>query len=117
MGRVLAGEADMINHQAHGPRNRRGAGAGIAFIRKHVSYEGDECLLWPLSCKNGYGMVGYLNKLLHAHRVMCELAHGKPPTRKHIAGHSCADRNPLFWKSCVNPNHLSWKTNSETQLE
>jgi hypothetical protein len=103
----------MTDHQPHLPRNQKGAGAGIAFLRNHIRYDSDECLLWPFSTKGpqGYGMVGYLGKLLCAHRVMCELAHGKPPTRKHKAAHTCALR------PCVNPKHLLWRTLRETQLE
>jgi HNH endonuclease len=55
----------------------------------------------------GYGLVHFV----FAHRLMCELAHGKPPTRKHRAAHSC------WVPHCVNPRHLSWKTNSEIQRE
>jgi hypothetical protein len=74
--------------------------------------------LWPFSTKgeDGYGTVSYLGKISGAHRVMCTLAHGKPPTRKHIPAHSCAGRLSS-WKRCVNPNHLSWKTLRATLRE
>jgi hypothetical protein len=46
-----------------------------------------------------------------AHREMCRLAHGEPPTPKHEAAHSCGSH------ACINPNHLSWKTRSENQMD
>ncbi|WP_420136113.1 HNH endonuclease [Sinorhizobium meliloti] len=36
---------------------------------------------------------------------------GEPPSNDHEAAHSCGNRE------CVNPNHLSWKTSSENQLD
>jgi hypothetical protein len=58
-------------------------------------------------------MLGYLGDTLYAHRLMCQLAHGDPPTPDHIAAHSCGRGH----EGCVNPNHLSWKTYSENELD
>lgn len=71
----------------------------------------DECLLWPFSkLPNGYGQCeNYLDVGKGAHRNMCFLVHGAPPTPKHIAARSC--RNKL----CVAPKHLSWKTRNENK--
>jgi hypothetical protein len=92
----------------------RDKGAGITFIRANVAYEGDDCLIWPLHRDpRGYGMMGWLGKMRYAHRVMCIMAKGEPPTPKHQAAHSCGNGD----KGCVNPRHLSWKTNSENQLD
>jgi hypothetical protein len=44
---------------------------------------------------------------------MCEHRNGPPPTDKHQAAHSCGRRH----EGCVNPHHLSWKTNSENHKE
>jgi len=46
-------------------------------------------------------------------RIMCEYRNGPPPTPEHHAAHSC-DRGH---DKCVNPNHLSWKTPTENQLD
>lgn len=69
----------------------------------------DACVFWPYSkTSDGYGRIG-LNGRRHAvHRVVCERIHGKPPTRKHEAAHSCGNGH----LGCVNPHHLSWKTRS-----
>lgn len=46
-----------------------------------------------------------------AHRFMCEQKHGPAPDDTCHAAHSCGNRR------CVNPNHLSWKTQSANQLD
>lgn len=83
--------------------------ARTKWICEHVSYNEDDCLIWPFSRNRGYGNLKYGDKIHYAHRVMCTLAHGDPPTPKHEAAHSCGNgRN-----GCVNPKHLSWKTRAE----
>lgn len=78
------------------------AGEAQKWMAAHVANHGDECLLWPFSGNwNGYGHLGIKGKIHKAHRIMCKLAHGEPPTSKHVAAHSC--HNP----PCVNPKHLS----------
>ncbi len=44
---------------------------------------------------------------------MCILAHGEPPTPKHQTAHSCGKGH----EGCINPRHLSWKTNQENSLD
>lgn len=94
---------------------KRGEGQGIKWLREHVSYRGDDCLPWPLSKDGrvGRGRVGWNGKHYWAHRLMCVLAHGEPPTPKHQTAHSCGKGH----EGCVNPRHLSWQTNSENQLD
>lgn len=80
-------------------------GSTEALLRSTIGHVGDACLLWPHAKSiSGYGLavVGGIQK--HASRWMCVLAHGKPPSPKHEAAHSCGNR------PCFNPNHLSWKT-------
>jgi len=92
----------------------KGNGAVVRWLREHASYQGGECLMWPFSrVRNGYGHVGYLGKLVYAHRFMCELVNGPPPTPEHHASHSCGKGR----QGCVNPRHLEWKTASENHLE
>jgi hypothetical protein len=94
---------------------KRGEGQAIKFLRAHVAHEGADCLTFPMRGRDGkgYGTLGYLGKPRLAHRLMCELAHGAPPTPLHHAAHSCGNGH----LACVNPRHLSWKTASENQAD
>lgn len=94
---------------------KRGTGAAVKWLRDHVGYQGDDCLQWPF-CREGRvgrGLLGYNGRQWWAHRLMCKFAHGEPPTPKHQAAHSCGKGH----YGCVNPRHLSWKTNSENQID
>lgn len=91
---------------------RRGASPGepLRWIAEHAAYEGDECLKWPFEIgRYGYGTVKAGGKKRVASRVMCEAAHGPPPTPDHQAAHSCGKGH----EACTNPQHLSWKTRVE----
>jgi hypothetical protein len=90
-----------------------GKGARAAFLFAHVEHAGNDCLMWPFSCRSGYGSLDYKGKNWHPHRLMCMLAHGEPPTPQHEAAHSCGRGHDR----CVNPRHLSWKTRSENQRD
>lgn len=99
----------------NGGKHNKGNGDGINWLRAHVAYEGDECLRWPLSTdpRTGRGLIGLLGKTRWAHRVMCELVNGPPPTPRHQASHSCGRGHD----ACVHPKHLSWKTQTGNQLD
>lgn len=87
----------------------------LDWLTDRVNHSGAECLIWPFS-KNqkGYGQVSIgPGDIRKAHRVMCTLAHGEPPTPKHLASHTCGNGH----LGCVNPKHLRWQTNSENQLD
>jgi hypothetical protein len=92
-------------------------GPAIEFLRSLMGHQGDECVTWPFSRVHGYGGINL--KLAEtpvttkAHRVMCFMAHGAPPTPQHQASHSCGKGH----EGCVNPAHLSWKTASENQRD
>lgn len=82
------------------------------WIVARVSHQGEHCLIWPFGLTDGYPTCTVPEGgARRGHRLMCELAHGKPPTPKHHAAHSCGHSR------CVNPNHLSWKTNGENQID
>lgn len=53
----------------------------------------------------------FKRKVHRAHRFMCQQTHGEPPSPEHHAAHSCGNRR------CVNPKHLSWKTQRANQLD
>ncbi len=99
--------------KGHKWSSKPGQGAAVKFLRDHVSYASDDCLIWPFSRHpTGYASFGYLGKSYYAHRFMCRLVHGAPPSPEHKqTSHSC--HNPR----CVNPRHLSWATASQNMLD
>lgn len=93
---------------------RLGVGTQVPWLKEHVSYVGDDCLKWPFAFyKDGRGQVTINNHTLQAHREMCRLAHGEPPTPKHDAAHLCGKGH----EGCVNPKHLAWKTHTENMAD
>ena len=93
---------------------RAGNGKKINWIRRHLSYRDQECLIWPfLRNPNGYAILRHETKTDWAHRFMCRMVHGEPPTDKHVVAHTCGRGN----QGCVNPVHLTWKTRSENNLD
>lgn len=86
---------------------KAGKGAAIAWLRHHVNYDADFCLIFPFyRDHNGYGHFGYLGKSYYAHRYMCELVNGPVPGREYEAAHECGNGEG----GCANPRHLKWKT-------
>jgi hypothetical protein len=76
----------------------------------HRSYPHDRwCLIWPFfRDKHGRGVLHQEGEH-YAHRLMCKLVKGEPPTPGHGTAHSCGAGH----LGCVNPHHLSWKTQAE----
>lgn len=89
----------------------KGESKSYDWLLAHVGYQGDDCLKWPFGGepKSGRGALRFAGAKGWAHRLMCELAHGKPPTPKHTAAHECGKGH----EGCVNPRHLKWKTQAE----
>jgi len=88
----------------------------VEWIKSHVQNTGDECLDWPFGLDtSGYGRISLKgiekSRKEHAHRYMCLIANGSPPTESHQAAHSCGRRQ------CCNPRHLSWKTQIENEAD
>jgi hypothetical protein len=89
-------------------------GSSLAWVAKHVTYAGDDCLPWGFARDaSGYGKIWVCGKLSQAHRYMCIKAHGEPPTPVHQAAHSCGNGH----LGCANPRHLSWKTVADNQAD
>jgi len=98
----------------HGPNfdrsveKRTPPGTGAKIIADALRLPADApCFDWPLSKdERGYGFTARNRKTVQAHRLVCELAHGRPAPDQ-VTRHSCD--NP----SCINPHHLSWGLQSE----
>lgn len=88
----------------------RGVSKCRDFLLANASCNTKACLIWPFS-RNPSGYAGFtvLGVRHYAHRYMCELVNGPPPTPKHEAAHSCGQGH----MGCVHPNHLSWKSVAE----
>lgn len=98
-----------------GPGPTTKSGEPIRFTHEvALHHTGDECLIWPFGKNNrGYGQFKINGKTVPAHRYVCELAHGAPPTSKHEASHGCGKGH----ESCIAPGHLSWKTHTENMAD
>lgn len=101
----------------HGDPNRGGPlkiskGEALDFLlNRVVGYDGEDCLTWPYGKdQDGYGKVHVKGRgTLRAHRYVCELVHGHPPTPEHETAHSCGKGRD----GCVHPRHLRWATSAE----
>ena len=94
----------------------KGDGEGIRFLRALLVNAPDDCVIWPFFRDShvGRGRLGHDGKHYWAHRLMCQMAHGDPPTSAHTdAGHLCGKGHT----GCVNPKHLAWRTKAENQLD
>lgn len=93
-------------------RLRAANGECMEWAHRHKDHMGEACLIWPYaSGGRGDPVVGYNGHQHSACRVMCELAHGLPPTPKHEAAHNCGKAH----EGCINPTHLRWATSSENK--
>ena len=84
------------------------AGAAFEFFSACIHAEQDECIIWLFRCNNrGYAEIRIQEyETTLAHRIMCIIVNGPPPTSKHHAAHNCGDGT----NGCVNPKHVGWKT-------
>ncbi len=87
-------------------------GTGLEWLKQHVDYQGADCLIYPFQNVR-YGKVQIDGKSYNANRIMCELAHGEPPSEEHEAAHLCGNGH----NACVHPKHLEWKTPTANQAD
>jgi hypothetical protein len=89
-------------------------GTKLSWIESHRTYHSDECLLWPFAKdRKGYGNLGHDGKQTGAHRLMCMMVNGHPPSTSHEAAHTCGNGH----LGCVNPKHLEWKTKQDNERD
>lgn len=89
-------------------------GEAKKFLQKALAYTGDECLAWPHSRRSdGRGQISWGGVPRLVSRVVCELAHGAPPTPAHEAAHSCGKGH----EGCITPGHLSWKSSADNHAD
>lgn len=81
-------------------------GKALRYFNETVlTYEGDECLVWPFyRDPDGYGRLSYEGRTQPVSRVVCKRFNGPPPTAKHEAAHSCGN------SGCANKRHIRWAT-------
>ena len=82
--------------------------------------EDGECYKWLGALANGRPQVGIKlgkrqYKGVYVARIMCEEAHGPPPSPKHDAAHDTP--NGCIGALCVNGEHLRWATRSENMWD
>ena len=90
-------------------------GAGYKWLMDHVPFDGEHCLIWPFGRTSaGYGLTTNNDgQKVYAHRQMCHLAYGPPPSELHEAAHRCGKGH----EGCVNPQHLRWATPVENAAD
>ncbi len=88
-------------------------GDTLKWIEEHLSYQGEECLVWPFHHDNkGYAKIRVNGRNMQVSRYICESLYGLPPTQ-HEAAHNCG-RGRM---GCVAPNHVRWATKAENEAD
>lgn len=78
------------------------------FLRRAAACEDVACLTWPFArTVKGWPVL----RCGSAARVVCEKAHGSPPSPQHEAAHRCGRGG----EGCVNGSHLRWATKAENE--
>lgn len=89
-------------------------GLPMKFFLEALQSDTNECIAWPYAKRGlGRGAIQWEGKTHKVHRVMCEQAHGAPPTTEHHAAHECGNGH----LGCINPRHLAWKTPKENEAD
>lgn len=94
------------------PMSKRGA--PLKWIKEHATHRGGDCLIWPFARHpNGHAHISLYHGTSRACRIMCEEAHGPPPSEIHQAAHSCGNDH----LGCIHPEHLRWATPVENAAD
>lgn len=87
---------------------------GLAFLESIKDTKIKECIIPPFALtNNGRWQITYKGKRKLASRVLCTWKHGRAPSKKHEAAHSCGKGHI----GCINPNHLEWKTHKDNMRD
>ncbi|MBX3579951.1 MAG: hypothetical protein KF723_22335 [Rhizobiaceae bacterium] len=78
-----------------------------------LMYDGNDCLAWPFSTRDGYAVMRWDGKSVSVCRLVCEKVYGPPPTPDHEAAHLCGKGH----LGCVAKRHLVWKTDAENEAD
>lgn len=82
--------------------------------RLAVEPQDQDCISWPYTRNaRGAAQIRIDGKCQLVTRILCLRLNGPPPSEKHQAAHSCGKGH----EGCVNPRHLSWKTQKENELD
>lgn len=108
--------AHYLKNYRHGDplrKLRADNGEPEAWLRRNVGHSGEGCLKWPFAKgRDGRGRIG--SELSpQAHRAMCVLVNGPPPSAMHEAAHSCGKGH----EGCVHPAHIRWATPVENAAD
>ena len=86
-------------------------GQPLAYLLAHM--HDATCPSWPFSNLRGYARLQYEGRVQYAHRVVCKMVNGPPPSLKHEAAHNCGNGS----QGCFRAACLEWKTGSENQAD
>lgn len=103
----------MIFNARRTKTGRAANGEAARFVRAALVAREAGCILWPFSISArgyAYTTIGRESSVL-VHRHMCRMAHGEPFDESLQAAHTCGV------KSCVNPQHLYWASQSENERD